>query len=107
MQFLSEDSERGKLQRNEFRRKVYFYPFREIHLAGESSSPRMSSKIVQSRVNIILETAVEDGKVTQDFELELLITGGEHSQKVKAPRLLAIVAQKIALVCRLQLLFLG
>ena len=41
--------ERSKLQRNEFRRKGYLYPFQEIHLAGGSSSPRVSPKIVQSR----------------------------------------------------------
>jgi len=32
-----------------------------------------------------LETAVQDGKVMQDFELEPLTAGGGHSQKVKAP----------------------
>ncbi len=32
-----------------------------------------------------LETAVQDDKVMQDFELELLLMGGDHSQKVKAP----------------------
>jgi pimeloyl-ACP methyl ester carboxylesterase len=34
---------------------------------------------------IILETAVQDDKVMQDFELESLLMGGDHSQKVKAP----------------------
>jgi hypothetical protein len=47
--FLGEDSERGKLQRNEFRGIGYFYPSREIHLAGESLFQKMSSKNVQSR----------------------------------------------------------
>jgi len=32
-----------------------------------------------------LETAVQDGKVMQDFELEPRPAGGDHSQKVKAP----------------------
>jgi UDP-N-acetylglucosamine/UDP-N-acetylgalactosamine diphosphorylase len=32
-----------------------------------------------------LETAVQDDKVMQDFELESLLMGGDHSQKVKAP----------------------
>ena len=36
-------------------------------------------------IQIILETAVQEGKVMQNFELESLLTGGEHSQKVKAP----------------------
>ena len=35
--------------------------------------------------NIILETAVQDDKVMQDFESESLLMGGDHSQKVKAP----------------------
>jgi len=34
---------------------------------------------------IILETAVQDDKVRQDFESELFLMGGDHSQKVKAP----------------------
>jgi hypothetical protein len=55
----------------------------------------------------ILETAVEDDKVMQDFELESLLMGGNHSQKVKAPPLEAIMAQKIASLYRLQLPFLG
>ena len=41
--------ERSKLQRNEFRRKGCFYPFREIHLAVGSLSPKGGAKIVQSR----------------------------------------------------------
>jgi dehydrogenase/reductase SDR family member 12 len=32
-----------------------------------------------------LETAVQNDKVMQDFELELLLMGGGHSQKVKVP----------------------
>jgi hypothetical protein len=36
-----------------------------------------------SRFN--LETAVQDDKVMEDFELESLMMGGDHSQKVKAP----------------------
>jgi hypothetical protein len=34
---------------------------------------------------ITLETAVQDDKVMQDFELESFLMGGDHSQKVKAP----------------------
>jgi hypothetical protein len=34
---------------------------------------------------IILETAVQDDKVMEDFELESLLMGGDHSQKVKEP----------------------
>jgi hypothetical protein len=34
-----------------------------------------------------LETAVQDDKVMQDFEIESLLMGGNHSQNVKAPRL--------------------
>ena len=41
-----------------------------------------------------LETAVQDGKVMQDFELESLITGGEHSQKVKAPPVISDYGSK-------------
>ena len=33
---------------------------------------------------LILETAVQDNKVMQDFELESLPMGVDHSQKVKA-----------------------
>jgi hypothetical protein len=33
---------------------------------------------------MILETAVQDDKVMQDFELESLSMGVDHSQKVKA-----------------------
>jgi competence protein ComEC len=36
-------------------------------------------------IQFILETAVQDDKVMQDFELESFLTGGDHSQKVKAP----------------------
>jgi UTP---glucose-1-phosphate uridylyltransferase len=36
-----------------------------------------------SRLN--LETAVQDDKVMQDFELESFLMGGDHSQKVKEP----------------------
>ena len=32
-----------------------------------------------------LETAVRDGKVMQDFDLELFPIGGSHSQMVKGP----------------------
>ena len=34
--------------------------------------------------NIILKTAVQSGKVMQDFESESFSMGAEHSQKVKA-----------------------
>ncbi len=34
---------------------------------------------------MILETAVQDDKVMQDFESELPQVGGDHSQVVKAP----------------------
>jgi len=54
----------------------------------------MKSKFVGKRIKmirkksnyiIILETAVQDNKVMQDFELESLPMGVDHSQKVKAP----------------------
>jgi len=32
-----------------------------------------------------LETAVQDDKVMQNFKLELLLMGGDHSLMVKAP----------------------
>jgi hypothetical protein len=35
--------------------------------------------------SLTLETAVQDDKVMQDFELESLLMGGDHSQKVKPP----------------------
>jgi len=41
-----------------------------------------------------LETAVQDDKVMQDFELESLTSGGEHSQKVKAPPLVSDYSSK-------------
>jgi len=34
---------------------------------------------------MILETAVQDDKVMQDFVSELFLMGGDRSQKVKAP----------------------
>jgi len=45
-------------------------------------------------LDIILETAVQDDKVMQDFELESLTSGGEHSQKVKAPPLVSDSSSK-------------
>ena len=39
-------------------------------------------------LNLNLETAVRDGKVAQDFDSELLKSGGSHSQLVKGPPLL-------------------
>ena len=53
--FLDEDAEVGKIRRNEFRRKGIFYPSEEIHLAGWSHSLQVSSKILQSRGNVLLE----------------------------------------------------
>ena len=50
--FWTRIRERSKLQRKKFRRKGYFYPFREIYLAGGSFSPKTSSKNVQSRVKV-------------------------------------------------------
>jgi len=38
----------------------------------------------QDPLSLNLETAVQDGEVMQDFELEPLTAGGDHSQKVKA-----------------------
>jgi 23S rRNA G2069 N7-methylase RlmK/C1962 C5-methylase RlmI len=43
----------------------------------------LSSSTAVSRFN--LETAGQDDQVMQDFELESLLIGGDHSQKVKAP----------------------
>jgi stage V sporulation protein SpoVS len=43
----------------------------------------LSSSTAVSRLN--LETAVQDDKVMQGFELESLLMGGDHSQTVKAP----------------------
>ena len=53
--------ERSKLQRNEFRRKGCFYPFREIHLAVGSLSPKGGAKIVQSRVKHYWQNSEESG----------------------------------------------
>lgn len=36
-------------------------------------------------LNIILETAVQNDKVMQDFDSESILMGGDHSQKAKAP----------------------
>ncbi len=41
-----------------------------------------------------LETAVQGDKVMQDFELESLTIGGEHSQKVKAPPIISDYGSK-------------
>jgi hypothetical protein len=54
-----------------------------------------------------LETAVQDDKVMQNFDLQSLLIGGDHSQMVKAPLSEVIVDQKIASIYRLQLPFLG
>jgi hypothetical protein len=54
-----------------------------------------------------LKTAVEDVKVMEDLELESLTTGAEHSPRGRRPWLLAIMAQEITSICRLQLPFLG
>jgi len=35
----------------------------------------------------ILDSAVQDDKAMQDFESESLLMRGDHSQKVKAPRI--------------------
>jgi ribosomal protein L40E len=47
--FWTSIRKRSNLQRNKFRRKGLFSPFREIYLAVGSLSPKTSSKIVQSR----------------------------------------------------------
>jgi hypothetical protein len=41
--------ERKGSQRNEFRRKGVYFPFRGIHIAVKAFSPKMGPKIVQSR----------------------------------------------------------
>jgi hypothetical protein len=41
-------------------------------------------KWLKNRKLMILETAVQDDKVMQDFELESLSMGVDHSQTVKA-----------------------
>jgi phosphatidylglycerophosphatase C len=54
----------------------------------KSSEKLKSSKASPSRTSeseVILEMAVQDDKGIQDFELESLLMGGGHSQKVKAP----------------------
>ncbi len=74
---------------------------------------------------IILETAVRDGKLMQDLELESLCNGVGHSQMVKdhpiandsgsrdcvklpsPTAVFRIMVQEIALSCRLQVPFLG
>ncbi len=43
---------------------------------------------------MILKTAVQGDKVMQDFELESLTIGGEHSQKVKAPSIVSDYGSK-------------
>jgi hypothetical protein len=54
-----------------------------------------------------LETTVQNDKVMQDLELDSFLIGADHSQKVKAVLSKMIMAQEIALICRLQLSFLG
>jgi hypothetical protein len=50
-----------------------------------SIDPKQKALESISQLSINLETAVQDDKVLQDFELESLLMGGDHSQKVKAP----------------------
>lgn len=50
-----------------------------VNLSGYQTFFRLHKELM------ILKTAVEGDKVMQDFELESLLMGGDHSQKVKAP----------------------
>jgi hypothetical protein len=72
-----------------------------------SIDPKQKALESISQLSINLETAVQDDKVLQDFELESLLMGGDHSQKVKAPPSEAIMAQNFTSIYRLQLPFLG
>jgi hypothetical protein len=71
--------------------------------------PAKAYWIAKAPFHFILDTAVQDDKVMQGFDLEsfLMRGGGDHSQKVKRPPSEAIMAQKIAAIYRLQLPFLG
>jgi exodeoxyribonuclease V beta subunit len=52
---------------------------------GAENSPQSPQKALQTETfSLNLETAVQDDKVMQDFELESLLMEGDHSQKVKA-----------------------
>ena len=64
--------------------------YREFHTKSQSWRYGIKGKTEDRRMAIVivtfnLETAVRDGKVMQDFESELLTTGGTHSQMVKGP----------------------
>ena len=66
--FWTKIRERGKPQRNEFRRKGLFPPSWEIHLAGERLSPKMSSKICKVeiiRYILFLEANKQSGTINR------------------------------------------
>jgi hypothetical protein len=82
----------------------------DIHYFQELEAKSQSSELIgregastfaqQIRQGVIKEfwlnreTAVQEGKVMQDFELESLKTGGDHSPKVKAPTVLSDYGSK-------------
>ncbi len=71
----------------------------------ETFSYDFANRLIEKNEAIILETAVQGDKVMQDFELESLTIGGEHSQKVKAPPIVSDYGSKdprqfIAFNCR-------
>ncbi len=82
----------------------------DSHIAEESGkfvSPILELFLVETGVDLLfnLETAVQGDKVMQDFVLESLTIGGEHSQKVKAPPIVSDYVSKdprqfIAFNCR-------
>ncbi len=55
-----------------------------MHCACISRIDWQIIKKLPKKTIFILETAVRNDKVMQDFELESLPIGGDHSQKVKA-----------------------
>jgi len=56
---------------------------RVLLVFGGSQGAQIINTRVMEALN--LETAVQDGKVMQDFESDALTAGGDHSQRVKAP----------------------
>jgi lipopolysaccharide export system protein LptA len=71
---------------------VAYHQLMESSDEREPSSKPVSYEMLQKRIGVSkefvlfnLETAVQDDKVIQGFELESVLMGGDHSQKVNAP----------------------
>jgi len=73
---------RQAVQRNEIRyERIYNPSSYDIPYQLASNERNSNSE------SLILDSAVQDDKAMQDFESESLLMRGDHSQKVKAPRI--------------------